>query len=289
MMLVKLKELITYFCPKSRQGFGLHALFFSSFFFFSSLSYSNEDPALRSINETYQSVLSDYVSVGSKNDLPANMVDYEAIKDDPRLKSLLLLLEDYPEEQLDTRAKKIAFYLNAYNILAIAKVAEHWPLERLKSLGSFFKPVWAHPAGQVCGEQTTLRKLEHEILRKLDEPRVHFAINCASMSCPDLRNEPYYAEKLDEQLEEQTKKFLSQEGKGRRIKGNQVRLSMIFKWFEEDFDSVGGVLAFVSPYLPPGSTWEIAGYLTYDWKVNDHLSGAELMRIKRARGNTWFN
>lgn len=248
------------------------------------------DDRLSALNTLYQQVLDTHVSSGNKNGLPANMVDYSAIKADPRLAQLKGMLEAYPKEQLDTQAKKIAFYLNAYNILAIAKVCDHWPLFKLKSMGTFYKPVWTHQVGEVCGEKMTLRKLEHEVLRKLGEPRIHFALNCASMSCPDLRNEPYVAEKLESQLEEQTRIFLSQSGKGLLIEGDRLLLSSIFEWFEEDFSDEGGVLAFVQPYLPTtDKAWKISGYLEYDWSVNDHLSGSERTKIKRSSGSTWFN
>ena len=248
-----------------------------------------QDPELEEINALYQALLTDYVQPGEKNGLVANMVDYAAIKEDERLASLRNKIQVYPRERLDSQKRRIAFYLNAYNILAIEKVTQHWPLFKLKSLGNYFKPVWTHPVGKVCGEEMTLRKLEHGILRQLDEPRIHFALNCASMSCPDLRMEPYVAERLEQQLSEQTRQFLGQEGKGASIRDNKVKLSSIFKWFEEDFDSVGGLKVFVQSYLDlDRKDWEIDGFLDYDWSVNDHLNGAERNKIKR-QGETWFN
>lgn len=245
---------------------------------------------LAHINSVYQALLDEHLSAGHKNGLPAIMVDYSAVKKDERLKQLTQMLQDYPKELLDTREKKLAFYLNAYNILAIAKVVKHWPLTKLKALGTFYKPVWTHPVGEVCGDKMTLRKLEHQILRALDEPRVHFAINCASMSCPNLRSEPYDADNIESQLADQTFKFLAQEGKGATIEGSSVRLSRLFDWFAKDFDSSGGVRAFVERYmddLPDG--WELDSYLEYDWTVNDHLTSSELNKIKRSGNNTWFN
>jgi len=249
----------------------------------------SSDSELTEFNALYQTFLNDHVKPGKKNGLSANMVDYAGVKKDARLGRLLSQLNAYPKERLDSTSKTIAFYLNAYNILAIDKVAKHWPLFKLKSLGSYFKPVWAHPAGEVCGEPVTLRSLEHEILRKQGEPRIHFALNCASMSCPDLRLEPYMAEKLEAQLQDQTRIFFSQ-NKGVVVSVEKLRLSKIFYWFEEDFEEDGGVLAFVTDYLPAvEKNWKIEGYLDYDWAVNDELSGAELMRIKRGGSNTWFN
>jgi len=257
--------------------------------FCASTSYG-EDLELAEINASYRQLLGDYAQKGEKNGLSANLFDFAAIKKDPRLVQLTFNIQNYPKPRLDTKSKNLAFYLNAYNILSIAKVAKHWPIKKLKSLGSMLKPVWTHNVGEVCGEQMTLRKLEHEILRKLGEPRIHFALNCSSMSCPDLRLEPYLAEVIDQQLDDQAKQFMSQKGKGMLIKSKgKVKLSSIFKWFAEDFDVVGGVNKFIQPYLPKqGAPWEIVGYLNYNWSVNAHLSSAEKKKInRRAKSNRY--
>ena len=249
-----------------------------------------QDPALTELNALYQSLLNDYVAPGEKNGLKANMVNYADIRHDDRLDDLMLRLQNYPRESLDTQPKQVAFYLNAYNILSLTKVADNWPLKKLKSLGSFFKPVWTHSAGQVCGEKMTLRILEHDILRKLNEPRIHFALNCASMSCPDLRLEPYTADALELQLEDQLKTFMQQEGKGFLVVGDgEVKVSKIFEWFEEDFEPMGGVSKIIQNYLPSqDKTWEVVGYLDYDWDVTCHLTGAEKNKVKRRKSATIF-
>jgi hypothetical protein len=249
-----------------------------------------QDLALTELNALYQNLLNDYVSSGEKNGLNANMVNYAEIKQDERLNDLMTRLQNYPLTSLDTQQKKIAFYLNAYNILSMTKVADNWPLGKLKSLGTFFKPVWTHPAGKVCGEKMTLRILERDILRQLNEPRIHFALNCASMSCPDLRLEPYHADILEFQLEDQLKVFMRQEDKGMQVVGDgQVKLSKIFEWFDEDFEPMGGVTKLIQKYLPPSKkAWEIVGYLDYDWDVNCHLSGSEKRKIKRNNHSTIF-
>jgi len=251
---------------------------------------SAQDEQLIQLNALYQALLDDYVAPAHKNGLSANMVNFAEIRKDERLNDLMTLLQDYPRKKLDTKAKQVAFYLNAYNILSITKVADNWPLRRLKSLGNFFKPVWTHPAGKVCGEKMTLRILERDILRKLDEPRIHFALNCASMSCPNLRLEPYEEGTLDEQLEDQLRKFMQQDGKGMLIKKQgQVKLSKIFEWFADDFEMMGGVEKLIQSYLPESDKpWEIVGYLNYDWDVTGHLTSAEKRKIKRRRNSTIF-
>jgi len=274
-----------------------YKLLYAVVFFLSLISLSllsrvslAQDLALTELNTLYQDLLNDYVSPGEKNGLTANMVNYAEIRKDDRLNDLMTRLQNYPLENLDTKQKKTAFYLNAYNILSITKVADNWPLKRLKSLGSFFKPVWTHPAGQVCGEKMTLRILERDILQQLGEPRIHFALNCASMGCPNLRLEPYRADSLEFQLEDQLKEFMKQEGKGMQVVGDgQVKLSKIFEWFDDDFEQIGGVSNLIQPYLPSSDKpWEITGYLDYDWDVTCNLSNSEKRKVKRNRGATVF-
>jgi hypothetical protein len=138
----------------------------------------------------------------------------------------------------------------------------------------------------------TLNQIEHEILRvKFDEPRIHMAMVCAAMGCPPLRNEPYVGDKLDEQLDDQTRRFLGDSAKFKIDRGkNILYLSTIFKWFSGDFvkkygpeENIGrhgkkesAVLNFVANYLTDAQKdYVLAGkfkikYLKYDWSLNEH-------------------
>src|SRR5690606_6900214 len=116
--------------------------------------------------------------------------------------------------------------------------------------GSLLFPVWRKDVGQLHGKTVTLQQVEDDLIRSLNEPRIHMAIVCASVSCPDLRPEPYTAAQLEQQLEEQTRTFLHNDAKGVRINGNDVEVSKIFDWFEKDFADAGGVKAFIERYRP---------------------------------------
>jgi hypothetical protein len=118
-----------------------------------------------------------------------------------------LSLSRVPDCRLAHARSKKAFYRNAYNIFSMNMVQQHWPLQTLRSLGFMLNPVWTHNAGVVGGETVTLRALENDVLRAMGDPRVHMAINCASMSCPDLRHEPYVSSRLDKQLDDQSVQF----------------------------------------------------------------------------------
>lgn len=233
------------------------------------LSISFTAPAVEPDWNTYNALLKDVVSPGLRNGVSLNRVDYVKLRKDPRYKDVVVQLARFSPQQLQGEKEKLAFYINAYNILAIKVVLDHWPLESIRDAGSLFSPVWKKDAGVIGGNMVSLHQVEHEILRHMNEPRIHMAIVCASVSCPDLRGEAFTAAKLEQQLEEQTHQFLSNDRKGLRIEGKDVVVSKIFDWFEDDFDVYGGVGAFIKRYrqdLPP--RFSIEEDLPYDWSLN---------------------
>ncbi len=216
----------------------------------------------------YNGLLADHVAPTEREGVSFHAVDYAAWAQDPRYPQVLAQVENFPLQTLQTTADKVAFYSNVYNLYAIRMVIDNLPLDSIRDAGSLFSPVWKKPAGQLGGRTVTLDEIEHQILRPLGEARIHFAIVCASLSCPDLRREAFTVATLDEQLEDQTRRFLANASKGLRIEGVQVQVSQIFDWFEEDFASAGGVEAFVRRYreLPPQSRLRAA--IPYHWNLN---------------------
>ncbi len=219
--------------------------------------------------QSYAALLHNHVHAGKVDNIRLNLVDYAAWANDKRWPALLASLRDFDTEKLISRNEKLAFWINTYNILAIKVVIDHAPLKSIRDAGSFFSPVWKKPAGIVAGKTRSLHEVEHKILRSMDEPRIHFAIVCASVSCPDLRLEPYRAITLESQLGNQARLFLNTPGKGMKITENNIYISKIFDWFAEDFAPYGGVDAFIRKYrtetaLPTASL----SYLDYDWSLN---------------------
>jgi Protein of unknown function, DUF547 len=211
-------------------------------------------------------------------DLARVRVDYPAIAASQDWRRLLTSLASADLAALDSREQQIAFWVNAYNILAIDLVAAHYPIESIRDIGSLLRPVWKRPAGTVGGRERTLDEIEHEIIRPFGDPRTHAVVICASTSCPALPREPLSAERLDAQLDAAMRQWLADPGKGLRIDrtANTIQLSKIFDWFEEDFAKAGGVLAFVTRYAPDtdrewlrthAATARI-DYFDYDWGVN---------------------
>jgi hypothetical protein len=230
------------------------------------------------------------------------MVNYRALKvHSDKLDAFVDALAALEPKVYDgwNEKEKIAFWINAYNALTLEAIIRNYPIQPsfLRSL-AFPKNsilqiagVWDKLQFTVMGRKVTLDEIEHKILRKqFNEPRVHMALVCASMGCPPLRNEPFIGGKLDAQLEDQARKFLSNPKKFRidRQKG-RVYLSPIFKWFGEDFvkscgtnDKFTGhnqteraVLNFVSRYLDATDRDYLATgkygikYLGYDWSLNE--------------------
>ena len=216
----------------------------------------------------YRQVLEQYVKPGHLNGVDLNTVDYSSLKNDPLFTQVVRQIESFPLQDLDNERERLAFYVNAYNILAIKMVLDHWEVESIKDAGSLFQSVWKKNAGQLDGETVTLSDVEHRRLRPMGDPRMHMAIVCASVSCPDLSTQPYTAARLDQQLDQQTRRFLDNPAKGLRIDDGVVHLSRIFKWFKEDFAGQGGVGSFVRRYheLPAGA--DFRADIDYDWSLN---------------------
>ena len=218
----------------------------------------------------YSSLLSQHVISGEKDGIHSNLVDYQAFSKDPKFSNLIERLALFDSTALIGN-EKIAFYLNTYNILAIKLVSEHKPKKSIRDIGTWFSPVWQKPAAVVAGKTISLDTIEHKILRKMNEPRIHFALVCASISCPDLRTEAYNSKDLENQLDQQTKTFLANKEKGLDIKGETIYISKIFDWFTVDFSkdkSTEGVIKFIAKYNIEAGRFSDYETLEYNWDLN---------------------
>ena len=211
------------------------------------------------------------------SDTAGTRVDYTGLQRSARWRELLASLEHTDPEKIHSRRGKLAFWTNAYNILAIDTVVRNQPLESIREVGSIFRSVWAREAGTIAGRSVTLDEIEHKILRPMGEPRIHAAIVCASVSCPPLSREPYRAVRLDAQLDSALRRWLADPRKGLRIDraSKTVYLSRVFDWFGEDFEDRGGVLSYLRAYvsdadrewLSQATSIDVA-YFDYDWSLN---------------------
>ncbi|MGD8764768.1 MAG: DUF547 domain-containing protein [Desulfobacteraceae bacterium] len=202
-------------------------------------------------------------------------VDYAGFKsEEASLDRYLKLLEAVDSKSL-SRDEQFAFYVNAYNAWTIKLILSRYPdVKSIKNLGSLFKSPWKKEIVRLDGEVMTLDNIEHDILRpRFNDPRVHFAINCAAISCPPLSSVPYRADILNDQLNESTRSFLNNPG-SYKLDGNDLYVSRIFKWFAEDFnyDVLGFYLNYANDELKQKleakrTTLRIK-YLHYDWGLN---------------------
>jgi hypothetical protein len=202
-------------------------------------------------------------------------VDYAGFKrEEIRLDAYLEDLAKIDPDSL-ARDERFAFYVNAYNAWTIKLILSGYPgVESIKEFGSFFKSPWKRKFVKLGGKTTTLDNIEHDILRPgFKDPRVHFAVNCASKSCPPLYAEPFTGSRLNAQLNTATKHFINNP-KFNRLEKNTLYVSSIFKWFSEDFndDIIGFFEQYASPELKNAiiarrSSLE-AEYLDYDWSLN---------------------
>ncbi len=205
-------------------------------------------------------------------------VDYAALRADPEWRQLLDGLAAAPAPAASAaRAERLAYWINAYNMLAIDMVVRNYPVSSIRDIGSLLRPVWKRDAGRAGGRSVTLDEIEHAILRPIGDPRVHVAIVCASTSCPSLAREPFRAATLDAQLDAAARAFVANPEKGVRIEADSLRISKIFDWFPEDFAAGGGVLEFVRRHASPALRAAIdrlgpvpqLRYFDYDWSLNE--------------------
>jgi uncharacterized membrane protein YdjX (TVP38/TMEM64 family) len=236
-------------------------------------------PAPAAADDAYARLLSSHVRPGTVGGIRLHLVDYRAVKADPAYGEAIGALGRADPGALAGEAERVAFWINAYNLLAIKAVLDQYPTRSIRDGGSLLSPIWKRKVGTVGSVAYSLDEIEHGILRQIfREPRVHFALVCASLSCPDLRPEPYAAARLVSQLDEQTAGFLSNPTKGLEPgpDGRTARVSSIFRWFAGDFAVAGGVAAFIRARSGPEAGSRIrllteAGlsYLDYDWSLND--------------------
>lgn len=203
------------------------------------------------------------------------------------LKAVLDGLSAVPKATFDgwSKSQQMAFLINAYNAFTVELILTRYPdLKSIKELGSFIQSPWKKKFFTLLGEQRHLDWIEHEQLRpRYNEPRVHAAVNCASIGCPALRDEAFTATRLEAQLEDGMRRFLGDRTRN-RIKGDKVEASSIFKWFREDFEQGHGgfkqvedVFAKYAEQLSDQPAEQAAlkaktlgvNHLDYDWSLNE--------------------
>lgn len=216
----------------------------------------------------YGSLLEAYVRPSEQNSVAYNGVDYDRWSADVRHQKALTALQESDPAQFGSQAEQMAFSINAYNFLTIDLIVREDERDSIKNLGSLFTSPWRKYEWTIAGQSYTLDQIEHEILRPMGDARIHFAINCAALSCPDLRDEPYKASILDAQLDEQVRLTLNNPSKGFRMENEVVYVTKVMDWFSEDFDN-GDLSSWLSRNLnAPLDQNTRVDVMNYDWSLN---------------------
>jgi uncharacterized protein DUF547 len=216
-------------------------------------------------HEAFNGVVQKYVNDHGK-------IDYKALKADRNdlERYLVALGKTSPHQEPDafpTEQDKLAYWINGYNAYVMYAVTER---PQMKSVNDDPKNFFYFTEYKFGNENWSLYKLENEVVRKeFKEPRVHFALNCASGGCPELPNEAFMPDKVEEQLAREATRFCANDKKVRIKDPNTVDVSQIFEWYGDDFKASGGPIAFCKKWgradLPDNATVQ---FIPYDWALN---------------------
>lgn len=203
-------------------------------------------------------------------------VDYKGfMADSTRLQNYLdQLRKGHPNDKNWSKNEQLAYWINAYNAFTVELILDYYPVESIKDIKSgipFVSTVWDIEFIEIEGQDYTLNNIEHGIIRpKFNEERIHFAVNCASYSCPKLLNEAFCAEHLDEQLDKATKAFINNPEKN-IIEEDRVKLSKLLNWYWSDFKGkYNSRIEFVNKYSAKkvNASAEVE-YMDYLWSLNE--------------------
>ena len=221
-------------------------------------------------HKMYDELLQQYVD-------EKGMVDYQGLKQNrAKLKSYLSMLEANAPTNTWTRDQKLAYWINAYNAFTLELILEHYPVGSIKDIGSaikipFVNTPWDIKFINIGEEEYDLNNIEHGIIRKeFEEPRIHFALVCAAVSCPKLQNRAFQPDKLDQQLTKAAKEFLADPTKNSFKGSNQATLSKIFNWYGGDFNNNGTLIEYINQYAPKELSKDAnIDWKDYDWALNE--------------------
>jgi hypothetical protein len=214
------------------------------------------------------------------DDKGLHRVDYAAWKRDSR-DALLAYIERMEGAEVAklSRPEQYAYWVNLYNAVTVALILKHYPVDSIRDIdispGFFSDGPWGAKLVEVGGVKLSLDNIEHDILREIwADPRVHYAVNCASVGCPNLARDAYTGDRLDDQLDAAARAYIASP-RGIRFDGGRVTASKIYSWYDEDFgNSESGIIAHISDHAEGETAERLAGLSSiddyeYDWSLND--------------------
>ena len=257
-------------------------MYYKCLFFLIMTTFSSRILALKSFDQSHKTwsiFLQKNITISGH----ASKVNYKAIKTNSKeLENYLANLEVITQSQFKnfTKNEKLAFLINAYNAFTIKLIVDHYPVKSIKDIGGFLGNPWKLKFFKLFGESKNLDNIEHDMIRNwFNEPRIHFAVVCASVGCPSLQNVAFTRENLDQLLEKAALNFLTDFNKNQYLSDKkQLNLSSIFKWYGDDFVKKNGSL---ENFLATRITSDLEQqksilnkessivFLDYDWSLNE--------------------
>ena len=204
-------------------------------------------------------------------------VDYKGfIADSEQMDAYLTLLSTNPPDRKSwSDEEQLAYWINAYNAFTIKLIMNHYPVKSIRDIGPtlsipLVNTVWHLEFFTIGGKKASLDEIEHKILRKeFEEPRIHFAINCASISCPKLLNSAYTAENLEAQLDRAARSFINKPELN-TLSTNEAELSSIFSWFISDFTRNRDLIDYINQYANVKLNKDAKiSFKKYNWLLNE--------------------
>lgn len=210
-------------------------------------------------HDPFDVLLQKYVS-------PEGNVDYKGLKTETKaLRNYIASLGENKPKGTWIKEEKLAYWINAYNAMTLDLIIRNYPTKSIKDID---KP-WQQRLWKLGEKWYNLDEIEHQIIRKMGEPRIHFALVCAAQSCPKLYNKAFTADYLDDDLTRLTEEFLNDSSKN-IITENNLKLSKIFKWFAKDFKENGSLIDFLNDYSNVNiSSKAKKSFNDYNWDLND--------------------
>lgn len=213
-------------------------------------------------HSSWTALLSKYVS-------PAGAVNYDGFKkSEAQLNAYLKKLEQNSPQANWSKSETMAYWINAYNAYTIKLILNNYPLKSIMDING--GKAWDLAFINIDGKKLSLNNIEHDILRaKYKDPRIHFAVNCASISCPKLKNSAFTGADLDRQLKEMSIGFINNPLKN-KLSASSVQVSKLFEWYKDDFTQGGTVIDFLNQYakvkIQPNAR---ISYMNYNWNLNN--------------------
>lgn len=202
-------------------------------------------------------------------------VDYKGIiRDRAQFDQYIKLIEEnHPNEKNWSRDESVAYWINAYNAFTVQLIVDNYPVASIKDIKggiTFVSSIWDQKFITIEGHEYDLNNIEQGILRKYyKEPRIHFAVNCASISCPPLANFAFTGEQLQSQLDQMARSFLADQSKN-IVSSDHLQLSKIFNWYKSDFTDELNIKEYIDQFTDVEVSPDAKiSYLDYSWGLND--------------------